>query len=224
MTLKTVFEELRDADWEMLGLQLTAHASIRLKNFSWRTGSRYDLAQLAKDLAAEAIRLVVTGRRRWEPERVALLPMLKGVVSSLISHLAQSADARSQVRFPDGEDGEELRDRIEFRAPERDEHGLLPAHPPDPDRAAALRRMEFADERLNALLDGVRDELDLVAVVEALMVVDDPTPAAVAEHLGLQVSEVNNRLKRLRRTRDRLATTALPRATHERTGHEAKGA
>ena len=221
--MKTVFEELRDADWEGISVQVTAYAAVRVKSFSWRTGSRVDIAHLAKDFAAEAIRLVVSGKRKWEPSKVELLPMLKGVVSSLVSHLVESADTQLISRFPVGEDGEELGDALEVRAPACDDHGVLPARPPDPERAVALRRLEFADERLDALLDAVKDEHELIAVIEALMVVGEATPAAIAEHLGLAVSDVNNRLKRLRRARDRLGTSALLQPADRRTGDERKG-
>lgn len=207
--LKTVFEQLRDANWRTIGKELAAYALARVRTYRWRTGNRRDLAegQQAVDLAAEAIRRLMDGTRRWDPNEVALVPFLRGVVDSLVSHLADSADNARQVRIPDGEDGEELGDRFEFDAARNDHHGLLPDRPPDPETVLAAHRREFADKRLDQLLDEVKDNADLVAVVDALMRVDEPKPAAIAEHLGLEVSEVNNRLKRLRRTADRLTGT-----------------
>jgi DNA-directed RNA polymerase specialized sigma24 family protein len=44
----------------------------------------------------------------------------------------------------------------------------------------------------------VAGQPDLADILDAMMEVD-PKPADIAEHLGLPVGEINNRLKRLRR-------------------------
>ena len=57
-----------------------------------------------EDLAADAILKVLGGDRVWDPGRGPLLPYLEGVVDSLISHLAASADNRIQERWSEAHD------------------------------------------------------------------------------------------------------------------------
>jgi DNA-directed RNA polymerase specialized sigma24 family protein len=95
--------ELRRVDWGEIGVRLTAYAVRKARNLRWRTGRVDALAggKTPEDLAGEAILKVLDGERAWDPERGALLPYLQGVVDSLLSHLAASADNRSQERWTD---------------------------------------------------------------------------------------------------------------------------
>jgi len=191
------FRQLEETDWEAVGVELAGHAAFRARNLTWRTGDRLELARGFNpvDVAQEAILKVLDGSRDWDPKRGPLIPYLKGVVDSLISHLADSADNQIQVRLPEGEDGEEVSDRLEFEAPRNDNHGWLTKPPPRPDGGVS----GDADGRVDKLFAAVSDKKELMDVVEAVMELDDPKPAAIAEQLGVPVKDINNRLKRLRR-------------------------
>jgi DNA-directed RNA polymerase specialized sigma24 family protein len=199
-----IFKQLQEADWAAIAVQLTAHAAFRAENLAWRTGNSLDLAKglNPKDLAAEAIRKVIDGIRKWDPERGALLPFLKGVVDSEISHLAESSDNQLQARVLADDEEDEMWDRSEFQAPSNDPHGLLHQRQSTPEQVLLENE---ADVRISALFDAVAGQEDLVGVVDAIMEVG-PRPADIAEHLGLPVSEINNRLKRLRRLALNLVT------------------
>jgi DNA-directed RNA polymerase specialized sigma24 family protein len=178
-----VERELRAVDWADLGIRLTAYASWKARNLRWRTGRTDVLAsgKTAEDVAAEAILKVLEGERAWDPARGALLPYLHGVVDSLISHLADSADNRSREPWADDDDPP---------AP------VVPAS--DPDERV---------ERLRAALRGER-QLALLAIVDAIAGACEAKPQALAQHLGTTVADVNNRLKRLRRYAQRVLGTA----------------
>jgi DNA-directed RNA polymerase specialized sigma24 family protein len=192
-----IFKQLREADWATIGVQLTAHSAFRAENLAWRTGNSVDLAKglNPKDIAAEAIRKVIDGIRKWDPERGALLPFLKGVVDSEISHLAESSDNQLQSRVLADDEEDEMWDRSEFQAPSNDPQGLLHQQQSTPEQVLLEKEAEV---RISALFDAMTEQADLVDVVDAIMEVG-PRPAHIAEHLGLPVTEINNRLKRLRR-------------------------
>lgn len=173
--------ELRRADWADIGIRLTAYATWKARNLRWRTG-RIDVLAAGKtpeDVAAEAILKVLDGERVWDPARGALLPYLQGVVDSLISHLAVSADNRTQEPWIEG---------IEPQS-------AVPASDP-------AERIE----RLRAALRSERQQ-PLLAVLDAIER-GDSKPQTIAQQLGITVADVNNRLKRLRRYAQRIVGRA----------------
>src|SRR3954465_10070116 len=91
-----VRREFDRVDWADIGVRLTAYATWKARNLRWRTGRPDALAggKTPEDLAADAILKVLGGERAWDPGRGPLLRYLEGVVDSLLSHLAASADNR----------------------------------------------------------------------------------------------------------------------------------
>lgn len=155
-------------------MRLTAYSAWRSSNLRWRRSSLGVLAagKSAEDLAAEAIEKVLSGERRWDPARGELLPYLRGVVDSLASHLATSHDNRLYADLDQQPD---------------------PAAPPAAD--------DCDSEKLDALRSLLRAEgqRPLLEVIDAVTLHCEPTPRALAETLGTSVTDINNRLKRLRR-------------------------
>jgi DNA-directed RNA polymerase specialized sigma24 family protein len=210
------FKLLQQADWEAISIELAGYAVFRARNLGWRTGERVGPETRAKagdlardmdlamglnpiDVAQQAIKKVLDGSRIWDPNRGPLLPYLRGVVDSLISHLAESPDNQLQRRVPEGEEDDELWDRSEFRAPLNDSHDLgdlMGARPSNPEQSLLDR--EADDSRVSNMFETVKGNPKLEETMSAIMQVG-PKPMDIAEHLGVAVSEVNNRLKRLRR-------------------------
>jgi hypothetical protein len=169
-----VRRELQRVDWADIGVRLTAYATWKARNLRWRTG-RTDLlagGKTPEDIAADAILKVLGGDRVWDPDHGPLLPYLEGVVDSLISHLAESADNRIQERWSEAHDAAD------------DEPAAV-----DPEQRIDRLRAALIDDRQQALL----------AIVDAIASHCDPTPQALAQRLGTTVADINNRLKRLRR-------------------------
>lgn len=207
-----------EADWKVIGKQLAAYAAFRARGLAWRTGESEELAKGLQpvDLAKQAILKLLQDDRTWDPERVSLLQFLKGVVDSDLSHLAESKDNELQHRFTEGEDGEEFADRAEFRASEYDSEGLLPGPLAPPPEVARIKREGFADERLSRVIEAAEGKQELQDVLDTIMAEGEWRPAGIAAHLGVPVSEANNRLKRLRRLADR--QQARPRSMERAAG------
>ena len=168
---------LREIDWADLGVRLTAYAVWKTRNLAWRRGGS-ELALGARtpdDLAADAILKVLSGERAWDPQRGPLLPYLQGVVDSLLSHAAAASDVSRTDR---GDVAER-------------------AIPPSDD--SAVERVERLRQQLHR--DG---QSALLAVVDAIAAHCEPRPQALAAQLGTSVTDINNRLKRLRRIALRL--------------------
>lgn len=164
---------LQETDWADIGIRLTAYAMWKARNYRWRTGQVWALAagKTPEDVAREAIVKVLDGSRAWAPERGALLPYLQGIVDSLMSHLAASTDNSVLQRWHDGV----------------------------AESAATHERSNEADliERLRRALEQQR-ATDLLAILDVVPRCG-AQPRAIAAALQINVQDVNNRLKRLRR-------------------------
>lgn len=175
---------LREADWADLGIRLTAYATWKARNYRWRTRQVWALAagKTPEDVAREAIAKVLDGTRAWQPHRGPLLPFLQGIVDSLMSHLAASADNAIIEPLHDA-----LLDAVASREPDDAEGADLI------DRLRRVLEQHGADDLL-ALLASVREH--------------GAKPSAIAVALGTSVNDVNNRLKRLRRAALRVLEAA----------------
>jgi DNA-directed RNA polymerase specialized sigma24 family protein len=171
---------LLETNWQDVAIRLTGYALWKLRNLHWRGGPAASLlpAKAAEDFAGEAILRVIDGRRSWNPERGPLLPYLRGVVDSLLSHMSQSREHNNATlkadmdTFAAGSPGASL----------------------DDERVVDLRRA-LARAGEQALLE----------IVDAVLDDTDATPRGLAEHLCTSVPDINNRLKRLRRFAHRQA-------------------
>jgi hypothetical protein len=196
-----VDRKLEQVDWKAIGMALAAYAVGKARNFGWRTGNASDLARGLEpiDIAQRAMELVINRRRKWDPNRGEILPYLKGVVDSIMSHLADCEDNVRQVAFPEGEDGEELQDRTELDVPGYDYTGLLTQQIPTPERALRSRDARAEDERIERLFEAVADDAELTQLLDAIIETGETTAKPLAEHLKTTPADINNRLKRLRR-------------------------
>ncbi len=196
MSRKDLGARLEQVDWATVGVQLVGYAAYLARGYRWGSNAADTLAlgMAAEDVAALAIRKVWSGERRWDPERHdELLRFLKGVVRSEMGHLYHRSAARHEVRNPTGPDGNESEAKLERRAGEAIERS-------DPE-SALIDREERAREaaRIHDLRAAVADRPELIAIIDAIGAGCGERPRHLAEHLGIAVPEINNRLKRLRR-------------------------
>jgi DNA-directed RNA polymerase specialized sigma24 family protein len=209
MTL-AAFKKLQEADWKTIGIKLAAYARWKARNLNWRTGRAGDLAKgkRAEDLVAEAIEKVLDGTRALNLEgKDDLLDCLKNVVDSDINHLAKSADNVRQHRLRENEQGEELRDKMEFEAAHHNYNELISQQPGDPGDHVAKLDEQQAEGRIDQLLQSLADEKDLMEVLE-VMLEGEIKPKDIADRLKTSVSDINNRLKRIRRQAFKNSTPA----------------
>jgi hypothetical protein len=200
-TTLTTSKILQEADWKTIGIQLAAYARWKAGNLHWRTGRGGDLAKgkAPEDVAAEAIEKVLDGTRALNlQETDDLLNCLKSVVDSDIYHLAKSADNVRQNRFRENQDGNELYDKMEFEAARHNYNDLISQQPVDPADHDAKLDEQQAEGRIDGLLESLADEKDLMEVLE-VMFEGETKPKDIAERLKASVSDINKRLKRIRR-------------------------
>jgi DNA-directed RNA polymerase specialized sigma24 family protein len=175
-------EELLRINWKDTGIRLAGYAAFRARNLRWRTGNADSLAKglMPEDIAAQAILGVISGEREWDPERGPLLPYLKRIVDSLLSHLAESSDNRR----------------------------LTPILTEDMDGGLEVSSGEAADARLQQLFAVAEGKPELTEVLQAMIEFDDVRPRVIAVRVGRPVSHVNNCMKRLRRLALKIAETS----------------
>lgn len=95
---------LQKRDLEIIILRLTTHALYKVQRLSWQTGKKeLPGGKEPKDLAFDAIQMVWTGQRAWDPDKQTdLLKHLKSIVDSLVSHLVESAEHTKRERPKEG--------------------------------------------------------------------------------------------------------------------------
>jgi hypothetical protein len=193
------------AELEKMLLDLAGHAAFRARNYWWRSGGQRDLANgmHLKDVVQEAVARVLQESRRFDADRGALLPYLKGVIDSIISNLANSIDNRSQSRFPEYGGSE----------PESIDHLRLSALGIDPNEwfggtehqsvEARLSNEELSAPQIVALAEAI-DDAELSALFNAIREVGGK-PADIAHYLGVSKVKVYEGISRLRKLALRVA-------------------
>ncbi|MAE68943.1 MAG: hypothetical protein CME06_00580 [Gemmatimonadetes bacterium] len=198
-----VAERLEKTDWARVGVQLVGYAAYLARSYRWGASPTDTIAlgMAAEDVASLAIRKVWTGERCWAPERQPdLLLFLKGVVRSEMGHLYRRSAAQHEIRPPTGPDGAESEERLAIRSADTTESA-------DPE-VELIRNEERAHEtrRIQELRDAVHDKPELAMIIDAIGRGCGERPRHLAAELSVSVSEINNRLKRLRRVALRVGT------------------
>lgn len=126
------------------------------------------------------------------------MPWLKDQVKSVIDALAKSAPHRRETSVPEGEDGEELIDRVEYRSFEI--NNLAAARSSDPERIVLEKEAtEELERKVDTLFQAVDGDPELEEVLNAIISGCEPKPRYLAAELGVPVEDIYNRMKRLRR-------------------------
>jgi DNA-directed RNA polymerase specialized sigma24 family protein len=199
------FQGLMPIELEKMLLDLAGHAAFRARNYWWRSGSQQDLAKgmHLKDVVQEAVARVLQESRRFDADRGALLPYLKGVIDSIISNLANSIDNRSQSRFPEyGSSEPESIDRIRLLALGIDPNEWF-GDTENQSVEARLSNEELSSPQIVALAQAI-DDAELSALFNAIREVGGK-PADIAHHLGVSKVKVYDGIRRLRKLALRVA-------------------
>lgn len=136
----------------------------------------------AEDVAQEAILSVVEGRREW-PEDVEPMPFFRGVVDSLVSHLAEKAENRLRSSASCATDG--------------DESSHDPPAEGDLEPLEIVVEQEEADQ-FRALVAKVAEREPLASGMLDCAIAGLSKPCEMAELLETPVSEIYRVKKRLK--------------------------
>ena len=196
------YQALREADIPVLGRRLVAYALWLAANRGWagRNSTSVLTAGIsATDIVQKAFELLASGEKRWDPERGTLERFLRLVVWTEVTHLSDSAVRRRERLLPDRAEDDEVEERLAMLAGKSPPSPLV-RNPTSPEENLLADEDEAElDRTIGALFREVGDDQELLDVLDAIMVGVAPKPRYLAEALGLSVSTINNRLKRLRR-------------------------
>ena len=194
-----IYQLLKNTDWDVVGKQLLAFTIWRVQNYRWGTYSRWELPQgkTPEDIVQQVIEKTLSGKRHWDPQEGPLLPWLKDQVKSIVDALFQSAAHRHEVQIPEDEDTHESLDSIPPQQ-QTTENFATPILDPEIN-LMEKEEAEWTAKNVNALFAALSGEPELQQVLTAMLDGCEPKPRFLAKELGVSVSEINNRLKRLRR-------------------------
>lgn len=186
---------LCEQDWDAIYRRLTAFAVSRARNYRWRCGGSGDLAagKTAADVVQEVILDAIAGKRKWDPQKGALLPWLFDQVRSEISHLYWSAPHEHEVPFSRTEGDESPATSLELYA-RQGGVGTTPTEDPE----ETLLTKEEVQRREDALFRAADGDPELEALLDAVANCEFK-PRYLAAELGIPVKDVYNQVKRLRR-------------------------
>lgn len=156
----------------------------------------------AETIVRDVIEKTFAEERNWDPDRGELLPWLKWVVKSDLSHLAESAANQKDVHFGRFDNNETELDQIEKESnkqPHIQKNFLSPE-----DAMVVIETKEEAIElarlKIDLLLDACKGKSELEEIVYAICEGKcSAKPQALSEYLGRPIDEVNQQLRTLRR-------------------------
>lgn len=186
------FLKLTEGEWKDHLERLTCYALERFWKQGWARNQGDSVHWCApggcgpEDIACEAVLLVLSGKRKYDPATEPDFPLfLRNVVDSLISHLRKKVMFEKTGHFPlvrDRETGEWV--EVELAGPEEP--------PPEMDQTPALldviKKIVFAGPVQDPLMHG------LICCLEQGM----DRPAEMARFLKVSVPDVNKAQQRLR--------------------------
>lgn len=195
---------LMAADWNHIGRELTAFAQALLNTHTWRTRNTIDVAggREAKDFVHQAIEKM----SGFDADRGELLPYLKFLVRRSISNLSKSAENRHEVSIRPRSDADGDVEDVDEYLDRQWEHETAPS----PEEILC-----GPGERVTALFEAVDGDDALTELLDAAMKTGETTAKPLSDLLGTTTADINNRLKKLRRTAGKIAPPAVSRKTRD---------
>lgn len=196
--------KLEEANWEEVALRLTDHALRKIRRLRWRTGSwqRIPGGAMAEDFANEAIALLLSGERDWDPSNCPdLLTWLRGVVDSLVSHLVESEEHHRSQQFPRSEGGQDLEELLRRADPA--EATAVHLVPVQVDQETHLAERQVAEQLIGALFEEISGDKELEAMLDSLMDGCEK-PRDIAVRTGMDVARVYKLREKLDRAIKRI--------------------
>jgi DNA-directed RNA polymerase specialized sigma24 family protein len=193
------FQQLKETEWGSVGQELLAFTIQRVQNYKWGTYSWQELpkGRTPEDIVHHIIEKTLTGERHWDPQKGPLVPWLKDQVKSVVDAVCHSATRRREIPTPTDAD----EDSDDLRSSQRLALDNFPS-PTEVNPENILLEKEEAEweaKKINALFAAVSGQPELQQILSVIMDGCEPKPRYIAAEIGVSESEVNNRLKRIRR-------------------------
>ena len=202
-------ELLDQADWDDIIPKLLKHALSKLRRHFFYDNSPLGgskIEQLAEDLVIDAVGKLWDETVSWEHgKKDNLFYFLQGVINSQVSHLFDNDEYKTTGRFPvatsEGAATDVEVEELLKRANPHDEHArdLTPSTPPNPEDALLTKEQEEQDKaNADALLERLKGDKELEDVFLCIMG-GTTKPREIAQEMGVEVKQVYNLQKKLRR-------------------------
>lgn len=199
-TAELIYERLTDR----LIKELIAFSIKRSRELRWRTGNVMELpgGETPQSVVSLAIVRAVEGTRRWDPETHPDLGLyLKGVIRSLLNHLATSHE-NTMFEAISGSPDTDVPDVTDFSGAE-----WLSTSPITPEESLLAKERFEAEKWAAVILDQASNgDTEVSAIVKAMRNGCDPRKdVELSRESGLAVEDVRKAKKRLNRLIDRVA-------------------
>jgi hypothetical protein len=208
-TTELIYERLTDR----LIKELIAFSIKRSRELRWRTGSAMDLpgGETPQSIVSLAIVRAIEGTRRWNPETNPDLGWyLKGVIRSLLNHLATGRENTMFESTSDKEDAE-FSDVAELNGIE----WLTPPITPE-ESLLAEERLKAETWAASILDQASSEDAEVSAIIKAIRNGCDPrSDVEMSKQSGLTVEDVRKAKKRLNRLIDRVANRVRQTSTEQ---------
>ena len=199
-------ELIEKADWQNILPKLVLFALNRLHLKVFESNSPFKgmlLKDIAEDVVMESIRKLLDETRAWNPdEKDDLAIHLMTIIKSEISHLDDDMEHQVTKRFPInlGSNDDHPVEELLIRAQPIEEHACASPDPPLSPEECLEEKEQFEKYTLmeKTIMDKVNNLPELADVVLCIMM-GITKPREIAAELGVAVTEINNRQKRLRR-------------------------
>lgn len=188
-------------DWRDMAQELERYALSVSRNLRWRTRNPVELpgGETIDSIVSKAIEKLFSGDREWDPEKEPdIKKYLRGVIDSLLNHLAESKENTLLAPAPEPEspDAPAWESGSQKRDPAAD--WIIPARLSPLTVLLKQEEAALEDRALGLLIDESADDEVLIKVLEAKMDGAD-TPAEISKAKGISIKEVYNASKRLDR-------------------------
>ena len=191
-----IFSFLATTNWDEVSRRVLAYTISLAQNRRWRgqIGGVDKSAELTngvscEDIVQQLIEKTIKGERKWDPDKGELEPWLCAQVKSAISHLIES----SVHKHERADVSEELDNR-----PATAVVASSSARFAVGTEIIVLREIDAA-AKVAAIYDVTADDPEVEELVTAILDGCESKPRMLAQQLGTDVQDINNRLKRLRR-------------------------
>lgn len=194
-------ELLRNFPWDENYPKLVAFADWLIQGKTWNSNI-LPKGQTAESIVRDVIEKTFSEERNWDPERGKLLPWLKWVIKSEISHLAESASNKKDVRLDHFDDNDPRGNRVEYEAGRQPHVKPQVASPEETMIATESENEKKASARakVDLLLEACGGRPELEEIVYAICDGKcSAKPQDLSEHLGRPVKEIYSNLQALRR-------------------------
>lgn len=194
----TTFQQLQQQDWGQISQELLLHTIFRTQRYPWQSGGAEELAKGAqpKDIVQHVIEKTLNGDRKWDPNKGPLVPWLKDQVNSVVDALYHSAANKHEARLVSNDDN----GNVQGRSQKLTSHLFHTSILATPEEEILIKEdEELSRQQVDRILELVADKSELQDILFAIIEGCQPKPKLLAERLEVDVKEINNRLKRLRR-------------------------